>query len=783
MSVGPDQPPAVCPSCHARGELGEPCGERICSIRGYHFVPADSIPEPTGADDGGLDPGVGQRLGDYLLIGLLGVGGFGKVFTALQLPVGMLAAVKVLDMETGPAGMARIKLTKFEVEAQALARLSHPNIVRLYHYGHHRGQPYLAMELVEDATNLWGEIEARAAASRPFTLDEIETVLMQVLAALEAAHARNMVHRDIKPENIMLQFVSGHGLFVKVLDFGLAKFSADRTATSLLLGTPAYMAQEQLTRGPLGPWTDVFALGVVAFELITGHRPYPGSSVQETLAFKLDPDFDPWTRVEHLGLPHEVRVFFAKCLSQETEARYGDVSQMREGLERAFAALRRARTTPYLVQVNRLVEPTELRAPSLPPDPPPDPTRRLARPKAAADSDELDPHRLPKVSVAAELQVADPPAWAPPPPDTALGNETTVIPELMNLRPSTRPPDAPPIAAQRSSPPRASARRLWLFGLLSGIVLTIIAILAIRSGEEPARDPTDPMVALPATKPTTARRPAVTSSVRILNGRFARGTAPHDPQFRADETLHEVILTQGLVAEATEVTQGRWRSVFPTSPWSHGLCGEDCPVENVSWWDAVAYANALSQREGRTPCYTIVGCRGVPGDGLFACQDARFSGVSCDGWRLPTEAEWEYLARAQSPPPALDKVAWHAANAEVPYGIRPCPEPDPRPGADPSKAPPPRMCGTHPVATRAANAFGLYDLFGNVREWVHDAYGDYPARSPLRDPTGPGGSGDRVIRGGSFMSPRHTLRAAARDRAPPSTRSLDLGFRLVRSVK
>ncbi len=756
----------MCPSCHALGVLGEPCEERICTLRGYHFIPVERVPTLSADDESVIDTGVGQRLGDYLLVGLLGIGGFGKVYTAIQLPVGMPAAVKVLDMENGPAGMAHIKLSKFEVEAQALARLSHPNIVRLFHYGHHRGAPYLAMELVENATNLWGEIEARAAAGRPFLLDEIETILMQVLAALEAAHARSMVHRDIKPENIMLQLVSGHGLFVKILDFGLAKFTADRTATSLLLGTPAYMAQEQLTRGPLGPWTDVFALGVVAFELLTGHRPYPGANVQETLAFKLDPNFEPWSRVEHLGLPHEVRVFFAHCLARETEARFADVEQMRTGLALAIEALRKAHTTPYMVPLNRLVEPTELRAPPMPAEAPPDPTRRLARPKndnpPAVDA---DADGTVKVSVAPGFEVFE---LREPTSPTQTEESTQRGAPL-----SSRPPASFSSAAHTRPRHRSRSLKLWLFGLVLGLVIVLVVMLSISPSDAPTS--AAPGVSKPGSSESKARRPAAGTSVRVLHGRFARGTAPHDPAYRPDEVLHEVILTQGLIVEATEVTQGRWRSAFSTSPSTHAACGDHCPVENVSWWDAVAYANELSEREGRSSCYDIGGCRGTPGDGVFSCQDARFVGVACDGWRLPTEAEWEYLARSQSPPPDLAQVAWSAANSDDQNGIRPCPD---RPIGEL-----PAFCGTHPVASKAANAFGLYDLFGNVREWVHDAYGDYPTRSPARDPMGPGGSGDRVIRGGGFLSPPSTMRAASRDRAAPSTRSSDLGFRLVRSVK
>ncbi len=714
------QPLGRCPSCQGRGQLGEPCPERICALREYCYIPLapEGDPEPSVSDD----PVIGQRCGDYLLIGVLGSGGFGRVYRALQMPVGMPAAVKLLDMESGPAGMAQVKLAKFEIEAQALARLSHPNIVRLYQYGQHRGAPFLAMELIENASNLWTEIETRAAAGRPLALDEVQAILMQVLAALEAAHERQIVHRDIKPENIMLQSVPGHGLFVKVLDFGLAKFTEDRTATSMLLGTPAYMAYEQLMRGQLGPWTDLYALGVLSYELMTGKRPYGGVGVQETLALKLDTSYDPWSRVEQLGFPEEVRVFVAHALARESQARYANATEFRVGLELALNALREAGGHFLTVPLARIVEATVIPSMALPDGILPDPTRRLARPKSDEDS---------------------------PVPRPIATSPTGAVPSLHPepAGPAVRAPAAP---AKDGKPSRV----LWL---LMGLALAGVAVgvVTLTRPDEPAtieiEDP--PIVVTVPTAPPSATAQLKVDTVRLEGATFARGTAPHDPSFRDDEDLQEVVLERPLVVATTEVTQAQWAIQFASRPSFHKDCGAQCPVEMVTWWDAIAYANAVSDDEGRQRCYVVRGCKGTPGDGEYTCRDVRFEGLDCTGWRLPTEAEWEYVARAQSPPPVIDALAVHSVDTP------------------------------HPVASKDKNAFGVHDIFGNVREWVHDAYGEYPPKNRIKDPLGPGGDGDRVIRGGGFRSDSSMLRAAARDHAPLMNREADLGFRLVRTAR
>lgn len=330
----------ACPSCGSPGVIGEACPERVCSMSGVCFVPAEEALAAMAGTPSQREPLVGHYIGDYLVVGRLGKGGFGKVLLALQRPLFRLkAAVKLIEFDASDERTTRKVLEKFENEAASLAVLNSPHVVRLLQYGLYHDRPYMAMEYIAGSRTLQREINRMVIEKRSLDFVIVRRVLEQVLDGLESAHRESIIHRDIKPENIMLQEVVGDPWFVKLVDFGLAKVVAESRETSMVLGTVHYMAPEQAEGRDLGPWTDLYAVGVIAFELMVGHRPFPGSEAQEILRLKLDPRFDPLARAAEEGLPGPVASFLGRALARWPEDRFRSTSDMRAALSEVFASM------------------------------------------------------------------------------------------------------------------------------------------------------------------------------------------------------------------------------------------------------------------------------------------------------------------------------------------------------------------------------------------------------------------------------------------------------------
>src|SRR5436309_2529536 len=248
--------------------------------------------------NGQADLLVGRTIGHYKLSERIGTGGMGEVYLATDITAGRKAALKLLPVRfTGDAE----RLKRFQQEAHALVGLNHPNILTVYEIGQHHSTHYIASELIEGET-----LRQRLERGR-IEVGEAVDVAIQVASALAASHETGIVHRDIKPENIMLR-PDG---YVKVLDFGIAKLAESAFAkaaadgarsmtladTSLgsILGTVRYMSPEQARGAPVDNRTDVWSLGVVLYEMVTGHPPFTGESPGEVMTSILETEPPPLT--------------------------------------------------------------------------------------------------------------------------------------------------------------------------------------------------------------------------------------------------------------------------------------------------------------------------------------------------------------------------------------------------------------------------------------------------------------------------------------------------------
>ncbi len=279
------------------------------------------------------DPLIGGVLpGSYQVLDLLGVGGMGRVYRAEQRTLGRTVAVKVIHPHLAADEKS---LARFLTEARATSKLNHPNSVSVIDFGKTAaGQPYLVMEFLR-GRNLAQVVSTEGLLKLP----RIVNVLRQVLAALGEAHALDIIHRDLKPENIVLEPLRRGGDFVKVVDFGLAKLRAEENTTDITLpgivcGTPDFMAPEQGRGDPLDGRSDIYAVGVVLFWLLTGRLPFEASSPTQVVMMHITmPVPDPRQLAPQRQIPDELVAVMSKALAKDPRERFHDAHEFADALE------------------------------------------------------------------------------------------------------------------------------------------------------------------------------------------------------------------------------------------------------------------------------------------------------------------------------------------------------------------------------------------------------------------------------------------------------------------
>lgn len=681
-------------------------------------------------------------LGEYHLVSVLGEGGFGITYQAEDDTLGCGVAIK----EFLPVQLARrrddgtvVSLSeahaesfvdwkrRFLAEARTLARFRHRNIVRVLRFFEANNTAYLVMDLEQGITLE----QYLASLHRPPTQGELDGLVLPVLDGLAAMHDGGFLHRDLKPQNIILR-TDGTPVLI---DFGAARQTPDGlTHTLTSIYTPGYAAPEQYAEhGRLGPWTDIFGMGSVLYRAISGARPMDAPS-------RLIPGADPLPPAAAVARERYRPPFLAgidAALRIKPEDRPQSVAAWRDGLLAAA--------------------PLEL---------------------AVTDGGTL-------VSHDASGWGAPPPAPPPPPPPPAPA--VTLAEESAADRVEASPDAAAPLAARRSL--------AWVAAALGGVLLLAVAglWLALRPADDSPAPPAAATVravapaasedaSSPAAASTAAATTTATTTAPVLRdcpdcpdlvvipaGSFVMGS-PDDEAGRRDREgpQQTITLARPLAFARLPVTRGQYEAFVQDS--GHG--GTGCSVYRRGGWASDAKADWRSPGFEQDGSHPVV-CVSFADAQAYVAWLSRKTGKT---YRLPSEAEWEYAARAGSTTPrhwSDEPLCRHANIADA--STRPL-----HPhltAADCSDGFP----YTAPAGSFPANGFGLHDMMGNVLAWTQDCWSANLSGIPKDGSARDGRCGRRVVRGTGWTDGPDDLRAAVRYNVEVQRREVTIGLRVVRA--
>jgi eukaryotic-like serine/threonine-protein kinase len=284
-----------------------------------------NAPASPSAPAGLMEPALTRSIDGYTILGELGRGGMGIVFKALERKLNRVVAIKTVNESTLTSPS---QLRRFLAEAEVIARLKHPNIIPIYAVGEERGRPYFALELAEG-----GNLSERFT-NGPLTGQGAAKLVEALARAVDTAHAAGIIHRDLKPSNVLL---ASDGT-PKISDFGLAKLLGDDSASTLsgeVLGTPSFMAPEQAEgrARDVGPAADIYALGAIFYQALTGRPPFLGASAVETMKLVVSTEPVP-PRRQRPDVPRDLETIALKCLEKVPRARYASAGALADDLSR-----------------------------------------------------------------------------------------------------------------------------------------------------------------------------------------------------------------------------------------------------------------------------------------------------------------------------------------------------------------------------------------------------------------------------------------------------------------
>ncbi len=492
-----------------------------------------------------------QKIDRYEVIEAIGYGAMGAVYKAVDPIIKRPVAVKTIRLDVPPSSPDyRAFLERFAIEAKTAGRLSHPNIVTLYDVGHTVDKiPWLAMEYVD------GETVAELLEGEKLKPELVIGLVSQIASALDYAHGEGVVHRDIKPSNVIVYA----GEKVKVTDFGIAKLmDADATHSGLMMGTPSYMSPEQAMGEDLDGSTDIFSLGVVAFEMLSGQQPFPGNNVTSILYKLVHSDPIHPENLEVLGLlPDKWHEVFSRVLAKAPSDRYPTAAAFVQSLELCLGSwfgalegetviLHEPVLTPAAVAKasSSTSDETVVVPPPIPPFREPDETILAAPGRSRVESFETATAALPPFPTPAETLNLDAPELdetiAAPAPDVertlyagpGIGPDDGPDVGDDTLPPGVQSPIEPPVDRPAMTvtirKPRNWKRLLIPLGAAAVLVTGVGAFLLSRSSPvEPLPTPVEPAPVEPPPPSTGSLRVATQpEGARVLVDGDSRGSSP-----------------------------------------------------------------------------------------------------------------------------------------------------------------------------------------------------------------------------------------------------------------
>ncbi len=736
----------------------------------------------------GRDELIGQQLDEYRIVDYLGRGGMARVYRGIDITLGRPVAIKLIDT---PYHTDDDYQARFKQEARAVAQLEHPNIVRLYRYRETEGLLYMAIQFIEGET-----LANFLNRNKPLSLERAVPLVRDICSALDYAHGKGVIHRDIKPANVM---VDAEGRAI-VMDFGLALL-IDLGSRGEIFGSPDYISPEQaISSAQVVPQSDLYAVGVILYEMLTGELPFIASDPLDVAMMHLsEPPRLP--RLVNPALSPATEVILLKALAKETHQRYQKGADLVQALTQT---LQESAAAPVISPTPGPDEPIPVTSQPI------EPYLLSADPPEHFPNEAFPPVERPLPPLPPGVIIQSPPVVA------EVKTETMKPPPAIENRQPVPPPR-----------PRRRGRRFWLYLfstiLIAAAILVASAYLwpengltptpiAVNPTATPTTNPTShptntplptpeitftleivhtatvvpsPLVATPVpptstTTPTPSATPPPTPSrtptptpiviltrqedgmpmVLVPGGSFVMGASATDVEADPDEQpTHEVIL-DSFYLDQYEINVAQYAAFLNANDGYVQACaGFTC-----AWTLFESSFTYLMQNA----------------DGSFVAQtgfaDYPVNYVSwygaaayCD-WvlaRLPTEAEWEYTARG------LEGYRYPWGNEQPSNTLALFGRTD--------------FQAIQPVTSYpdGVTPLHVYGLAGSMWEWTSDWYdAAYYTTSPTLNPTGSATvtTAGRVLRGGGWRDEPLALRATNRQAMRPATFERDIGFRCGRSV-